>query len=874
MQSARIRDDEEAALASLRALDVLDSLAEAEFDALVKVASLVCGVPISLISLVDADRQWFKANVGLPGVAQTPRELAFCAHAVLGDTLFEVPDATCDPRFADNPLVAGRPDIRFYAGAPITLSDGARVGTLCVIDRRPRSLDDKQRGVLRLLSIAVAQLLEGRAAIHASERSRRVLAASELALRHSQEFLDRTGNVAGVGGWEFDVRTGAIVWSDVVCRIHGVEDGFHPTLDEAIAFYTPRCRPLIEAAVGGAMEGGNGFDLELDIVRRDGRQRTVRAVGSAEMVDGAPVRLSGAFQDVTERREMSDRLAQQHELLRVTLRSIGDAVITTDAAGLVTWMNPVAERMTGWLAAEAQGRPATLVFRVVDEETRTSVVSPVARCLAGGPVAEPDRQALLVARGGAEFGIEESASPIRSDAGEMLGVVLVFHDVSEQRRLSGEMTWRATHDALTGLVNRPEFTTRLQRTLRHAKETGTANALLCIDLDQFKRVNDACGHAVGDQLLQQMGTLLGAAIRARDTLARLGGDEFALILEHCTLEHARQVAQKICDRMDDFRFIHGELSFRIGASIGLVPLDARWADAAAPMLAADAACYAAKEEGRNRVHEWFDTEASMRQRQLEMQSTARIERALDGDGFVLFAQRLQALRSLGEAPAPRHAELLLRLRNADDTLALPGAFLPVAERFGLAPRIDRWVLGQAIAWLRSASSAAVDVLCVNLSSQSVGDRTFHGWVGEMLARAGPGTCARLCLEIGEGTVVTRPADAALFIGQVRAAGAQVALDDFGAGASSFGYLKMLNVDILKIAGQFVRDVASDPLDDAAVRSFADVARVLGVRTVAKRVDHPDALARVREIGIDFAQGVLVHPPQPLEELLAPRVDHA
>jgi len=580
---------------------------------------------------------------------------------------------------------------------------------------------------------------------------------------------------------------------------------------------------------------------------------------------GQPGRSLAVIMDVTLRRRAERELAQQYELMRVTLQSIGDAVITTDAYGAVDWLNPVAERMTGWLTTEAKGLPLSQVFHIVNEETRAPTENPVATCLAQGKIVGLANHTLLISRDGTEFGIEDSAAPIRNAAGDILGVVLVFHDVSEQRRLSGEMTYRATHDALTGLVNRAEFETRLLRTLHQAHGNDSHHALLYIDLDQFKLVNDACGHAIGDQLLQQVSKLLADTIRGRDTLARMGGDEFAIILEHCTTDQANRVAQKICDRMDDFRFVHENRRFRIGTSIGLVPVDKRWASTAAVQQAADTSCYAAKEAGRNRVHAWFDTDAAMRARHHEVQWTSRMEQALDQEGFVLFAQRIQSLK---EVPKGLHAEVLLRMRNEDGSLALPGAFLPAAERFHLVSRIDRWVLRHAIDWLRSLPSEdLVESLSVNLSGQSVGDRAFHAWAVELFNAAGDSICSRLCLEITETAAVTNLADAAIFIGQVREAGVKVALDDFGAGASSFGYLKNLSVDYLKIDGQFIRDLLSDSLDDAAVRCFADVAKLMGLKTVAEFVDNAEVLERLRVIGVDFAQGYLIHRPEPIGSLI-------
>ena len=472
---------------------------------------------------------------------------------------------------------------------------------------------------------------------------------------------------------------------------------------------------------------------------------------------------------------------------------------------------------------------------------------------------------VLISRNGDEFGIENSASPIRNEYGAILGVVLVFHDVTQQRRLSSEMSYRATHDALTGLVNRSEFESRLDRTLNKAYEDNSEHALLFIDLDQFKLVNDACGHSVGDQLLRQVSKLLSETVRARDTLARLGGDEFAVILEHCSADQAKRVAQQICERMDDFRYMHEERRFRIGASIGLVPVDNRWGTTAAIIQAADTSCYAAKEAGRNRVHAWFDTDQAMRARHGEMQWATRLEQALDENRFTLFAQRIEALDQKAHG---LHAEVLLRMIDCDGSLIQPGAFLPAAERFHLASRIDKWVLRNAIrVLLQLENLSIIDTLCVNLSGQSIGDRAFHRKAIDTLTQAGAEVCRRVCLEITETAAVTNMADASLFIDQVRALGVRIALDDFGAGASSFGYLKKLNVDMLKIDGQFIRDLIDDPLDDAAVRCFVDVARVVGVKTVAEFVDRDELLERVRELGIDFAQGFLLHRPEPIEIVL-------
>ncbi len=983
MSAAPLPTDEQQRHRALLKLDVLDSAAEAEFDALVHAAALVCGVPISLVSLVDTHRQWFKANVGLPGVTETPRELAFCAHAILEDDILEVVDATQDPRFADNPLVTSAPDIRFYAGATLRLSTGEQVGTLCVIDRQPRQLTSNQRQILRHLAVAASQALESRKLARSYGISQaRFSALSEAAplgvfatdaegactytnanwqaiyglsaeeslgtgwlrtlhpddqalvfaewqraaarcadfdmefrVRHddgtvlhvrsvARPVLDEQGRVTGhvgsvedvtarllqrqaleaaheritlatdsghIGVWDFNVQTRLLKWDVWVHRLFGLPEAMPggvrvDSYDLWVRQLHPEDRKTAVQTFKSALLGMGDYEHEFRVVWPDGTVHHLRASGRITRdAQGQPLRVVGANWDVTALRTLTRQLSDQHELLRVTLQSIGDAVITTDAQGAVTWLNPAAERMTGWLTAEAAGRPLVQVFHIVNEETREPTENPVATCLKQGKTVGLANHTVLVSRDGDEYGIEDSAAPIRNAAGELLGVVLVFHDVTEQRRLSGEMSYRASHDALTGLINRAEFEARLRRTLNKAHEERSQHALMYIDLDQFKLVNDACGHSVGDQLLQQVAKLMGETVRARDTLARLGGDEFAVILEHCTTEQAQRVAQQICDRMDDFRFVHDGRRFRIGTSIGLVPLDTRWANTAAVMQAADTSCYAAKEAGRNRVHAWFDTDLAMRARHGEMQWATRLEQAIDDNRFVLYAQKIHPL---GAQTSGLHAEVLLRLLDTDGSLIPPGAFLPAAERFHLSSRIDRWVLQHALVRLKAvADLKAVELLCINLSGQSIGDRAFHRHAVELLTLAGPGVCQRVCFEITETAAITNMADATHFIEQVRALGVRMALDDFGAGASSFGYLKTLPVDLLKIDGQFIKDLIDDPLDDAAVRCFVDVARVVGLKTVAEFVDRPEILQRVREHGIDYAQGFLLHRPEPFDKVL-------
>jgi diguanylate cyclase (GGDEF)-like protein/PAS domain S-box-containing protein len=981
--------DEHERLARLHALAILDTEPEPLFDALAQAAAEVCGTPIALVSLVDARRQWFKAAWGLAGTRETPREHAFCAHAIADDVLMEVPDALADPRFTDNPLVRGAPDIRFYAGMPLCLSDGARLGTLCVIDRTPRVLTDTQRrflahladiastaldmrsaaivqtmsvksqheadllarerhyrlivedqtelisladvdGQLRFVNAAYArffneapqdalkrtlydsvpeaerpalrahlarlheeEVLQGEnlvvngqglqrwvawtnrclrdadgkvVGIHSVGRDVTDWRAATDALRVERERLDLATRANGIGIWEYELDTGRLSWSEQMFTIFGLaRESFGGTLEDWRRTVHPDDLAGAEAAMQRALEGAGPLDVDFRVVHPDGEVRSVNA--RAKIVNdgqGRPFRMVGSNLDVTDRKRMERELAEKHELLRVTLMSIGDAVITTDAHAQVRWMNPAAERMTGWRTIQAQGAAIETVFSLEDESQRQPAACPVRRCLAEGEVVPYHQANVLCSRDGSEYGIEESAAPIRDDQGQVLGAILVFRDVTEQRRLGREMSFRATHDPLTGLLNRSEFEQRLGTALHQATLDGTQHTLLYMDLDQFKLVNDACGHAAGDLLLRQVAALLQRSVRAQDTIARLGGDEFAIILSHCSVEQAQRAAQQICDEMAEYRFVHDDRRFRVGASIGLAPLDSRWRGIAQAQQAADSACYAAKEAGRNRVHAWYDTDQALRARQGETQWATRLEQALDEDQFELFAQRITPLSQ--QHTEGLHAEVLIRLRGADGGLIAPGAFLPAAERFHMASRIDRWVLRHTFARLADADLAHVDTVAINLSGQSIGDSAFHADVRELLSTA-RFDVRKLCLEVTETAIIARLDEARDFIMTLRQHGVRFALDDFGAGASSFGYLKQLPVDYLKIDGQFIRDLTTDVLDQAAVRCFHDVAQVLGLRTIAEFVDRDDTVAALRQIGIDYAQGYRFHRPEPLQAAL-------
>jgi len=586
--------------------------------------------------------------------------------------------------------------------------------------------------------------------------------------------------------------------------------------------------------------------------------------------------ISRAFDDMAQRVASTHAaLDAERERAQVTLHSIGDAVITTDAEGHVEYLNPVAENLTGWSVGEAIGRDLGEVFNIFNEFTGEPAENPVRHCLASGTVVGLANHTALESRNGRVIAIEDSAAPIRNEQGLVMGAVMVFHDVSEKRALAQQLSWQATHDPLTGLVNRREFEARLEALLEDARATGRHHALLFLDLDQFKVVNDTAGHAAGDELLRQLPRALREHLRETDLVARLGGDEFALLLPDADLTAASRVAEKIRAAVEDYRFLWQGHPFQVGASIGVALVEANSHDVAEIMSAADVAAYTAKDLGRNRVHVWQHHDDAVRQRQGEMHILTVLSEALDHDRFLLESQPIHHLR--GNGPE-RHEELLVRLVHPTSGEVLPpDRFIPAAERYGVMPSLDRWVIRHAFAALaaplranRDANGGPTWLFNINLSGASLGDGDLLAWIREQ-AREYDLPPAGICFEITETAAVTNLLETRSFIHELRRDGFQFALDDFGSGLSSFAYLKDLEVDWLKIDGHFIRDLLTDPVDRALVSAIHEVGRVMGLRTIAEAAETKEQVTALTELGVDAVQGFGVATPRGLEESLSPAV---
>jgi len=561
---------------------------------------------------------------------------------------------------------------------------------------------------------------------------------------------------------------------------------------------------------------------------------------------------------VQQRWHSEQALKAEKEHMQVILASIGDAVLALNAQGRLLYHNPAAERLLG-RSELAAGTPVTQLFDIQTEEQPCSTRPLAERLssedwLAGN---EPLAQQLVRVDGTrTPVALTVTALP-RSDAGA--GVVLVMHDQTRERAFLRDLAWQASHDALTGLPNRREFETRLERLL--AREGLTQASLLFIDLDQFKIVNDTSGHFHGDRLLRQLCELLASRLGEDACLARLGGDEFGVLLESRTPAEAEAVAERLRLGVGDLQFEAAGQAFRVGLSIGVVHLGAQFLTPEEALRLADLACYAAKDKGRNRIQVFAPGDVELDQRHDEMTWVQRLHRALDEDRFRLYVQPILGLGS--QTAADRHVEVLLRLEEGDRLIA-PGAFIPAAERYGLMPDLDRWVIAAALARFAELPAGLLDTLAINLSGHSLGDTDLAEFVREQLQRwrIEP---ARICFEITETSAVANLDAARQFMAELRGLGVRFSLDDFGAGMSSFTYLKHLPVDYLKIDGSFVRHLLEDPVDSAMVEAINRLGHLTGKKTIAEFAENDAVVTALRALGVDYAQGYGIARPQPFTE---------
>ncbi len=596
--------------------------------------------------------------------------------------------------------------------------------------------------------------------------------------------------------------------------------------------------------VFGRRADGSAFDIEV-------------STSSSKTATGT--QHTAVIRDVSERKRMEEQVHRHSQIAQVTLESIREAVINCSNNARIIYLNPAAQRLTGCSNEEAFEKNIDEVVRLSSVDNRSLSILEL---LSSADISEGDL--ILTSKTGETYTVSCNWSKLRASDQRSAGFVLALRDVTKSRTLEKQLTYQAAHDALTGLINRRGFEIQLDSMIAQAKREDSHHLICYLDLDQFKLVNDTCGHNAGDELLRQLSEDIKGCLRQSDYLARLGGDEFAVLLSHCDLETGVAIAEKIRINVQSFRFSWNNQSFSVGVSIGIVEINKHTLNQSEIMSQADTACYAAKDLGRNRVHVYKAKDQELNERRGEMQWASSIQSAIDQDRFRLYYQSISSTRNIHEKI---HYEIFVRMLDEKGNIVPPGAFIPAAERYHLMRSIDRWVVKNTFAWMSDQiRGGQLTAGCaINLSGASVGDEQFLEEIKtELLSH--PEIARQVCFEITETAAMSNLRRAQYFIEELKALGCKFALDDFGSGLSSFGYLKNLSVDYLKIDGIFIRELENNSVDQAMVESINTIGHIMKLKTIAEYVENENILNILQKIGIDYVQGYHIDTPQPLELL--------
>ena len=595
-------------------------------------------------------------------------------------------------------------------------------------------------------------------------------------------------------------------------------------------------------------EGASRLEISSELIDYEGGRALLMT--GAEIIPQAS-RSPDAEADAPDRRHYS------------ALNLLAEAVIVTDASGAITYLNAAAERLSATPASQALGKGLDEIVSVVEEVDRRLLAEPVRQTLASGAAVSLGRRALLVSRtDGSERSIELSASPVRDAAGRLTGSLVLLHDVSELRGIARQMSYQATHDALTGLVNRHEFERRLQEATESGHRGDGQHVLCCLDLDRFKVVNDTSGHLAGDSVLREVAKVLRDAVRDSDTVARLGGDEFGMLLIGCPLDKARQIADDVCHAVGDHRFVWRDKLFNLGVSVGLVEISRESGTIEELLAAADSACYVAKKQGSGKVAVYSARDEVLARHSGEIQWLQKLQGALRENRFRLFQQPIVA--AYGDDTGGPAMEVFVHLEDEDGEGVSPAEFVRAAERYRLMGFVDRWVVQTTLTALGRGALHVPAERCVaiNISGQTLGDESFLEFVVECLDSTGvqPG---QVCFELSESAVVANLEHARRFVGVLHGMGCRFALDDFGSGVGSFSNLRSLPMDYLKIDGSFIHNLSRDSVNQAMVGAMIELARTLNFKVIAEQVEDNAALEVARRMGVDYMQGYAIARPMPL-----------
>ncbi|MGH8179257.1 MAG: EAL domain-containing protein, partial [Steroidobacter sp.] len=739
------------------------------------------------------------------------------------------------------------------------------LGVLAWRERRSNALTraaDQLEGIVRAGRFADRVRVSGPASPFADSANRLLeqMAMKELLISERERSL--VGLLSGLHEAVAVHRENIVFANERFAALAGAADSSRLVGASMPAIVHPDYTELVREHLRRALAGEPGLE-RLEVELHPLNEHTARVELSAVRIDyqGGPALLLTLV-------EMGPRAAPPSSAARgrptawETLDSLGEAVITTDVSGRIDYLNQAGEQLFGVSAVDALGKNITDIVTLLDEGDRRSLGDPVRHCLSTQARVTVGRRGLMILRnGGEERSVELTVTPLKGQKGDLIGTVIVVRDVSELRGITRQMSYQASHDALTGLVNRREFERRLEEALALAHTQEGKHVLCYLDLDRFKAVNDSCGHMAGDGMLREVAALIKEAVRDSDTVGRLGGDEFGLLLVGCPLEKARQIADDVVRKVAGYRFVWKDKIFNIGVSVGLIEISRESGAPDEVMSAADSACYVAKKQG-NHVHVYSARDEAVARHRGEIQWLQRLQSALKENRFELMAQPIVATATT-DARGPA-LEVLLRLQDdaVPDGIS-PVEFLRAAERYRLMGDVDRWVVQTALTALGRGGIRlpANRSLAINLSGQTLGDPQFLEYVVDVLDRTGVAP-TQLCFEVTENSVITNIEHAERFIGVLHGMGCQFALDDFGRGLSSFGNLKNLSLDYLKIDGTFIRNLASDSVNQAMVAAMIKLARTLNFQVIAEQVEDAGALDACTKMGVDFVQGYHLGRPQP------------
>ncbi len=684
--------------------------------------------------------------------------------------------------------------------------------------------------------------------------------AAEAMLNDSRQRLDLALATALMGTWEMSLTSGVLWWAEETCNIFGIElHEFGNSFESYMSFVPKEVRPRIEDECMGIIKNSKYNDvflIEHEFCRKDGSRGTVEVRGKMFLGDDNRVqRVTGICTDVSESKKVTNRL----NVLYRAMESSPSSVIITNTDRVIEYVNHKFTQITGYQKHEVFGKDISLLN---SSETAEAVYRHIWQRVDAG--LEWKGEIKNVKKDGSLYWARASVSAVKNDHDQHTHYIYIQEDITHEYELSEKLSYQASHDALTGLINRYEFERYVESIPSVFGEVSTEHALCFLDLDQFKLVNDTCGHLAGDNLLRQLSAILKEVVGDQGIIGRLGGDEFAVFMDDCCVDAAIGLANRLLEAVKDFQFAWEGHIFRIGVSIGLVPVDSEIPKISELLKQADAACYMAKDLGRNRIHVYYPDDRELNLRHGEMQWASRIYRALDENLFTLHAQLIGAM------DADKHSmyEVLVRMQGDHGEIIPPGAFIPAAERFNLISKVDCWVVESTLKLLSEYPQflECIEFVSINLSGHSLADEATRDFVITQIAKYHI-DASKICLEITETAAVLNLEAAEDFITALKFMGCRFALDDFGSGVSSFGYLKKIPVDYLKIDGMFVRDIAEDPIDHAMVKSINEIGHVMGMMTIAEFVENDQIQEKLQILGVDYVQGFGVGRPTPFEDII-------